>query len=162
MSDGLPEALREVGRIGRAHGIRGQVYVDLLTDRDERLAVGARVRAGEQWLTVASARPAGSRWLVQFDGCADRNAAELLANTPLLAEPLSDAPDGLYVHQLIGAEVVGLDGHAYGRCVAVVANPAHDLLELEDGSLVPTVFITASSDGHVVINPPEGLFDLRE
>lgn len=156
------DRLLEVGRIGRAHGIRGQVYVDLLTDRDERLAVGARLRAGERWLTVVNARPAGSRWLVQFEGCADRNAAELLVSTVLFAEPLADDADGLYVHQLIGAEVVGADGHSYGRCVAVVANPAHDLLELEDGSLVPTVFITAASDKQIVINPPEGLFDLGE
>lgn len=158
----MSDQLFEVGRIGRAHGVRGQVYVDLLTDRDERVAVGARLKAGEKWLTVTSARPAGSRWLVQFEGCLDRNAAELLVNTALFAEPLADTDDGLYVHQLIGAEVVGPDGHRYGRCVAVVANPAHDLLELEDGSLVPTVFITATSDGQITVNPPEGLFDLGE
>ena len=154
--------MREVGRIGRAHGVRGEVYVDLMTDRDERLAVGARLHTGERWLTVAVARPAGSRWLVQFEGCHDRNAAELLVNTALSAEPLADDDDGRYVHQLIGAEVVGSDGHSYGRCVAVVANPAHELLELEDGSLVPSVFITATGSGKVVINPPEGLFDLGE
>lgn len=158
----MPDRLLEVGRIGRAHGVRGQVYVDLLTDRAERLAPGARLRAGERWLVVVSARPAGSRWLVQFEGCADRNAAESLVNTALLAEPLADDAEGLYVHRLIGADVVGPDGHSYGRCVAVVANPAHDLLELEDGSLVPTVFITAANDQQIVINPPEGLFDLGE
>ena len=158
----MPEKLLEVGRIGRAHGVRGQVYVDLLTDRDERLAVGARLRAGEQWLTVAAARPAGSRWLVQFAGCDDRNAAEALVNTAVFAEPLADSADGLYVHQLIGALVIGPDGHEFGHCVAVVANPAHDLLELENGSLVPTVFITSRRDGQVVIDPPEGLFELRE
>ncbi len=152
----------EVGRIGRAHGVRGEVYVDLLTDRSERLAVGARLKAGEQWLTVATARPAGSRWLVQFTGCADRNAAERLASTDLYAEALPDPADGLYVHQLIGAQVVGPSGHEFGRCVAVVANPAHDLLELEDGSLVPSVFIISSHDGQVIIDPPEGLFDLGE
>ena len=158
----MTDRLFEVGRIGRAHGVRGEVYVDLLTDRAERLAVGARLKAGEQWLTVAAARRAGSRWLVQFIGCADRNAAERLVSTDLLAEPLPDSADGLYVHQLIGAQVVGPSGHEYGRCVAVVANPAHDLLELEDGSLVPTVFITSSQAGKVVIDPPDGLFDLDE
>jgi len=158
----VADQLLEVGRIGRAHGVRGEVYVDLLTDRDERLAVGARLRAGEKWLTVASARPAGTRWLVQFTGCSDRTAAELLVSTALFADELPDPSDGTYVHQLIGANVVGPSGHSYGRCVAVVANPAHDLLELEDGSLVPTVFITSSHDGQVVIDPPEGLFDLGE
>ena len=158
----MSDPLLEIGHIGRAHGLHGAVYVDLLTDREERLAAGARLRAGERWLTVASARPVGTRWLVQFEGCADRNAAERLVSTALFAEPLPEASDGLYVHQLIGSDVVGSDGHSYGRCVAIVANPAHDLLELEDGSLVPTVFIVASSAGQVVINPPEGLFDLGE
>ncbi len=158
----MSERLLEVGRIGRAHGVRGQVYVDLLTDRHERLAVGARLRAGERWLTVASARPAGSRWLVQFEGCSDRNDADPLVGTALFAEALADDGDGLYVHQLIGSEVKGADGRQYGRCVAVVANPAHDLLELEDGSLVPTVFITAVTEGQIEISPPEGLFDLGE
>lgn len=158
----MSDRLLEVGRIGRAHGVRGQLYVDLLTDRDERLSIGAQLKAGETWLTVDAARQAGSRWLVQFEGCNDRNAAELLVGTVLFAEPLADAADGMYVHQLIGADVVGPNGQSFGRCVAVVANPAHDLLELEDGSLVPTVFITSSGDGKVLINPPEGLFNLGE
>jgi 16S rRNA processing protein RimM len=158
----VTDRLLEVGRIGRTHGVRGQLYVDLLTDREERVAAGARLLAGERWLTVASARRAGSRWLVQFVGCDDRNAAELLVNAPLLAEPLPDPVDGLYVHQLIGGEVVGPEGDSFGRCVAIVANPAHDLLELDDGSLVPTVFITARFDGRIVIDPPPGLFDLGE
>ncbi len=158
----MSERLLEVGRIGRAHGVRGQVYVDLLTDRDERLAVGARLRAGERWLTVASARTAGSRWLVHFEGCSSRDDAEPLVGTALFATALADDADGRYVHQLIGSEVVGADGHRYGRCVAVVANPAHDLLELEDASLVPIVFITAVREGQIEINPPEGLFDLGE
>ena len=58
------------------------------------------------------------------------------------------------------ADVVGVDQQAYGRCVAVVANPAHDLLELESGALVPVVFIVDATAGLVTIDPPEGLFDL--
>lgn len=155
------DELVEVGHIGRAHGVRGDLYVDLLTDRTERLAVGSRVQARGTWLTVESARPVGSRWLVHFAGLADRTAAEAFVNCALLAEPLpaGDA-DGLYVRDLIGALVVGVDGETFGRCVAVVANPAHDLLELEDGSLVPVVFVTDASPGRVTIDPPVGLFDL--
>ena len=47
-----------------------------------------------------------------------------------------------------------------GRCTAVVANPAHDLLELDSGALVPIVFVVSNEPGRVVIDPPEGLFDL--
>jgi 16S rRNA processing protein RimM len=135
--------------------------VDLITDRTERLAVGARLQAGERWLTVATARPAGTRWLVHFDGIADRTAAEKLVNLPLLAEPLPVAPadDAMYVHNLIGAEVVDTAGTSYGACTAVLANPAHDILELEGGALVPVVFVVSVADGRIVIDPPDGLFD---
>ena len=56
--------LREVGRIGRAHGVQGELYVSLVTDRVERLAPGARVLARSQWLTVIESRPQQQRWLV--------------------------------------------------------------------------------------------------
>jgi len=159
------DGLLEVGRIGRAHGVRGAVYVSLLTDRTERLAVGARLRVQGKgtWLTVEAARPAGTRWLVQFAGLCDRTAAEAYVNSVLLAEPLPATADaGWYVHDLIGAAVENLAGEALGRCVAVVANPAHDLLELASGALVPVVFITDISPGRIVIAPPDGLFDLLD
>lgn len=156
-----PDELLEVGRIGRAHGLRGDLYIELITDRTERVAVGARLQGRGTWLTVESARPAGSRWLVHFAGVADRTAAEAYVNTQLLAEPLPAlSEDGMYVRDLIGAEVVGVDQQVYGRCVAVVANPAHDLLELESGALVPVVFVVDVGSARVTIDPPEGLFDL--
>ena len=156
--------LREVGKTGRPHGLRGDIYVDLITDRTERLAPGARLQAGDRWLTVAASRPAGTRWFVQFAGVADRTAAEALVNLPLLAEPLPPAaisPDAMYVHDLIGAEVVDATGTAFGRCTAVLANPAHDIMELESGALVPVVFVVSVAGGRVVIDPPDGLFDLE-
>ena len=156
------EGLLEVGKIGRAHGVRGDLYVDLLTDRTERVAPGARLQAKGKWLTVQTARPAGTRWLVHFEGMADRTAAEAWVGTPLFAAPLPAGDDGWYVNDLIGAQVVGVDGTEYGPCVAVVANPAHDLLELEDGSLVPVVFLTDVTPGRLTIDPPDGLFDLSE
>ena len=119
------DELLEVGRIGRAHGVRGDLYVELITDRSERVAVGARLQGRGTWLTVEASRPAVTRCLVHFAGIADRTAAEAYVNTPLLAASLPAlSPDGLYVHDLIGADVVGVDHQAYGRCVAVVACPA--------------------------------------
>lgn len=152
--------LREVGKTGRPHGVRGDIYIDLITDREERLAVGARLQAGGRWLTVASARRAGTRWLVHFDDVPDRTAAEQLVNLPLLAEPLPDTGDGLYVHDLIGAAVVDTTGTVLGTCTSVLANPAHDILELDNGGLVPVVFVVEAGDGRVVVDPPDGLFDL--
>jgi 16S rRNA processing protein RimM len=138
--------LREVGKTGRPHGVRGDIYIDLITDREERLAVGARLQLGGRWYTVERAKRAGTRWLVHFTGIDDRTVAEGLVNQPLLAEPLPAAGDGLYVHDLIGALVVDTSGAELGTCTAVLANPAHDILDAEPG--------------RVVVDPPEGLFDL--
>ncbi len=154
--------LREVGKTGRPHGVRGDIYIDLITDREERLAVGARLQAGGRWLTVATARRAGTRWLVHFEDVPDRTAAEKLVNLPLLAEPLPDTGDGLYVHDLIGAEVVDTSGTVLGTCTSVLANPAHDILELDNGGLVPVVFVVEATQGRVLVDPPEGLFDLLD
>ena len=153
------DGLLEVGRIGRAHGVRGDVLVHLTTDRVERLAAGSRLKAGDRWLTVTAASRANDRWRVHFEGVEDRNAAEALARIVLAAEPIDD-PDTLWIHQLIGSEVVELAGTRRGLCVAVVDNPAADLLELESGALVPATFVVSFADGVVTIDPPEGLFEL--
>jgi 16S rRNA processing protein RimM len=153
------DGLLEVGRIGRAHGVRGDVFVHLTTDRNERVAVGSRLKAGSNWLTITASSPSNDRWRVHFEGIDSRNAAEALARTVLLAEPIDD-PDVLWVHRLIGAEVVEAGGPHRGRCVAVVDNPASDLLELESGALVPVRFVVSVADGVVTIEPPDGLFDL--
>lgn len=155
------DGLLEVGRIGRAHGVRGDVLVHLTTDRVERLTAGSRLKAGERWLTVTAASRANDRWRVHFEGVDDRSAAEALARVVLAAEPIDD-PDTLWVHELIGAEVVEVAGTSRGRCVAVIDNPAADLLELESGALVPVSFVVSFADGIITIDPPDGLFELAE
>ncbi len=87
----------------------------------------------------------------------------------LRAAPKGEADDGdedvLWVHELIGCEVVDLDGIDYGRVTSVLANPASDVLELDSGGLVPLTFVVGGiEDGHhgarvVRIDPPDGLFD---
>jgi len=153
-----PEGLLEVGRISRPHGLGGDVYVDLTTDRTERLDPGSRLWCRGQWLTVTDAARQPQRWLVRFVGITDRTAAERFTNTRLYAEPIDD-PDALWVHHLVGAAVVEIGGTERGRCVAVVDNPAADLLELESGALVPVTFVVGFDGGVVTIDPPEGLFE---
>ena len=147
-----------MGRIGKPHGLKGLVHVDLTTDRTERLDVGSRLLAGDDWLEVVTAARHGQTWLVRFQGVEDRTDAERIANRTLRAEPIHD-PDALWVHEMVGAEVVERDGTPRGRCVAVIANPAHDLLELESGALVPVTFVVGVADGTITIDPPEGLFE---
>ena len=55
--------------------------------------------------------------------------------------------------------MVEVDGTPRGRCVALVANPAADLLELDDGALVPTNFVVSMADGVIVVDVPDGLFE---
>jgi 16S rRNA processing protein RimM len=153
-----PEGLLEVGRIARPHGLGGDVYVELSTDRTERLVPGSRLWCRGQWLAVTDATRQPRRWLVRFAGIADRTTAERFANTRLYAEPIDD-PEALWVHHLIGAPIVDLGGTERGRCVAVIDNPAADLLELESGALVPMTFVVAFDGGVVTIDPPDGLFD---
>jgi 16S rRNA processing protein RimM len=79
----------------------------------------------------------------------------------LTGDAVDEPPDGeLWVHQLVGAEVRDRAGTSHGRVVAVEANPAHDLLVLDDGRLVPVVFVVSIDDGVITIDPPEGLLDL--
>jgi 16S rRNA processing protein RimM len=109
-------------------------------------------------LTVDAARPHQDRWLVTLAELDDRSVAQRYTNTTVYAEPLED-PDALWVHELIGAEVVEVSGRSRGICVAVLANPASDLLELGSGALVPVVFVVERGDATIVIDPPSGLFD---
>lgn len=149
--------------MGRAHGIRGDVFLDLSTDRSERAAVGSELWVDAQWRTVEQSHSSGSRWRVHLSGVDGRDAAEALTGTVIYAAPI-EIPDALWVHQLIGASVVEADGTARGRCVSVIDNPAADLLELDSGALVPANFVTGVdrvADPIVVtIEAPEGLFEL--
>jgi len=150
--------LLEVGRIGKAHGLKGEVTAVISSDRDERTRPGAVWHLDGGPVTVEAIRPHGGRWIVVLDGVRTREAAEALCGQLIHAEPIDD-PDAIWVHDLVGAEVATPDGATWGRVIAVLANPADDLLELADGTLIPCGFIT---DGEglperVVVDPPLGL-----
>ena len=153
------ENLLEVGRITKPHGLRGEVVVKLLSDRAGRLDSGAVLSTSRGDLVVQAARPHQDRWIVAFEGRTSREHADELRGVVLMAAPADD-PDELWVHQLVGATVVTTTGEAVGRCTGVIANPAADLIELEGGALVPVVFVVDHDAGRVVIDPPDGLFDL--
>ena len=148
----------EVGRVAKPHGLRGEVVVELFTNRSERMEPGTVLSAPGRSLTIERSSPHLGRWIVQFEGVLSREDADALRGTVLSAEPLDD-PDELWVHELIGSKVVGVDGRSYGPVAAVEANPASDLLVLEGGGLVPLRFVVSSGDGRIVIDPPEGLLD---
>jgi 16S rRNA processing protein RimM len=154
-----PERL-EIGRLGRPHGLRGEVMVTLTTNRTERVAVGTLWWVANREVTVEAARPHQGRHLVRLSGVDDRDAAAALTGARVYALALDDAEDDeVWVHQVIGASVTDRAGREHGRVVAVEANPAHDLLVLENGGLVPMVFVIEHDGDHVLIDPPDGLLD---
>jgi 16S rRNA processing protein RimM len=155
-----PDGLLEVGRIGKPHGVRGDLFLSLTSDLVQRREVGAQLiildSSGQRTLTITSSRPQQDRWVVHFEGIDDRNAAEKLTNKFLYAAPI-DGAEGLWVHQLIGSEVEDTSGVSWGVCTGVLNNPAHDLLELESGVLIPMPFVLSCDEGITVIDPPAGL-----
>jgi 16S rRNA processing protein RimM len=167
-----------VGRVARAHGIRGELVVDVHTDEpDARFAAGSVLhgvlRSGERRdLVVQQARPHGARLLVRFDGVEDREAAEAYRGALLVVDsadlPPPDDPDEFYDHQLEGLRAELADGTLVGSVTEVVHGPGGELLAISrDGrdevlvpfvqAIVPTVDLAT---GRLVLTPPEGLLNL--
>lgn len=151
--------LLEVGKVAKAHGLRGEVIVSLSTDRTERLDPGTVLASDAGDLTVVTAHPHQHRFIVQFDGVYTREAAEALHGVVLRAEPLDD-PDALFVHELIGMAVLDTAGASLGIVESIEQNPASNLLVLETGGLIPLRFLVERRDDVLVVDIPNGLLDL--
>lgn len=149
----------DVGRVIKAHGLRGDVLVDMWSDRRERLAPGTSLTSPRGTLVVASAAAHQSRFIVHFVGVDSREDAERLRGVVLSAPRIED-PDVVWIDQLFGAEVVDAGGVRRGVVVSVEANPASDLMVLDSGALVPLTFVVSvEANVRVEIAAPEGLFE---
>jgi 16S rRNA processing protein RimM len=165
-----------VGRIGKAHGVKGEATVEVRTDDPElRFAPGAELLtdpAERGPLTVRNGRVHSGRLVLSFEGVPDRTAVEKLRNTLLIAEvdpdELPDDPDEYYDHQLEGLKVRTVDGVELGVVEEMVHGPAQDLFLIrrpEGGELllpfiaefVPEVDL---DEGVLLVDPPEGLLSL--
>ncbi len=164
-----------VGRIGRAHGVRGDVAVQARTDVPElRFADGTSLATDPSDrgpLTVTSSRWHSGRLLIRFAGVEDRSAAEELSGVLLVLDrsALEEAgPEAWWDHELTGLLAQMPDGHPLGTVTDVVHAPAQDLLMITtaDGREVLVPFVAAlvpgidAAAGRVVIDPPSGLFEL--
>ena len=159
-----------IGRIGRAHGIRGELNVDIRTDEPERrFAPGSSVVCGDRTLTVAMARHHSGRLVVAFKEIADRTAAEGLHGTILeaLVDPteVPDDPDEFYDHQLVGLQARSGDS-VVGTVTGIVHGPFQDTLTIDiEGREVFVPFVTALipevnvAGGFVTVNEIDGLLD---
>ncbi len=158
-----PPAPLEVGRILKPHGLKGSVVVELWSNRAERLEPGAELRCSDRCLKVVTSgelpgRAQGSRWLVAFVGVDSIEASELLRGEVLTAEPMQ-VEGALWVHEMVGSRLYGPEGEAVGEITAVQANPASDLIVLDDGRLVPLTFVFKDVDGNFKVEGPPGLLD---
>ncbi|MFE2022053.1 ribosome maturation factor RimM [Streptomyces sp. NPDC059499] len=167
-----------VARIGRAHGIKGEVTVEVRTDEPElRLGPGAVLAtepAATGPLTIETGRVHSGRLLLRFEGVRDRTAAEALRNTLLIAEvdpeELPEDPEEFYDHQLMDLDVVLADGTVIGRITEITHLPSQDLFIVErpDGSEVMIPFVEEIvseidlEEQRAVITPPPGLIDESE
>ena len=174
MSSPEPVATVElvVGRLGRAHGVRGDLIVDVRTDEPERRFTDGTVfetPAGR--LTVSATREHSGRLLVSFAEVADRNAAERLRGVELRVEIPADTrpddPDEYYDHQLVGLRVDDVEGRVVGTVAEVLHLPGQDVLAVRrpdrPEALVPFVAELVPSvdlaDGRVVVAAVPGLLD---
>lgn len=164
-----------VARIGRAHGIKGEVTVEVRTDEPElRLGPGAVLAtepASTGPLTIETGRVHSGRLLLRFAGVGDRTAAEALRNTLLIAEvdpeDMPEDPDEYYDHQLMDLDVVLADGTEIGRITEITHLPSQDLFIVErpDGTEVMIPFVEEIVteidllEQRAVIDPPPGLID---
>ncbi|MDP9442994.1 MAG: ribosome maturation factor RimM [Actinomycetota bacterium] len=164
-----------IGRIGRPHGIRGEVSVEVRTDEPDRWftigAVLATDPVGAGPLTVRRVRRHGDRLLLMFQQVPDRGAAEGLRGVLLTADvdqgAWPDDPEEFHDRQLVGLCVHDQHGHDVGEVVAVLHAPAHELLVVrrKDGAEALVPFVRALvpdvdlDTGRVVVADRPGLLD---
>jgi len=172
-----------VGRIRRAHGIRGEVVVEALTDDAEAtFAVGRRLVAGTTTgevvsddapapheLTIRRASPFKNGWILRFEEIGDRNAAEQWRDRYLLmpsAGTGTESSGEVFYHDLIGMRVERTDGREVGRVTALYEVPQGVLLEIETphGSAMlpyaPPMVVKADVErATLIVDPPAGLLE---
>ncbi|QZT58982.1 ribosome maturation factor RimM [Mycolicibacterium austroafricanum] len=168
-----------VGRVVKAHGVTGELAVDVRTDDPEgRFVAGAVLRGrparggAEREFVIESVRAHGDRMLVRLQGVGDRDAADALRGTLFLVDsaelpPIED-PDEFYDHQLEGMAVSTTGGQPVGTVAEVLHTAAGELLAVRDpdGAEVLVPFVSAIvvsvslADNAIEIDPPEGLLDL--
>ncbi|MBI3647330.1 MAG: 16S rRNA processing protein RimM [Actinobacteria bacterium] len=136
-----------VGKVTKAHGVRGEVSILVISDNPDRFAAGAAVYLEDgRALAIRSSRSHGGRLLVTFEDVGDRDTAGALRGRTLVVpvSMLPGLPEGeWWPHQLEGCEVVTEAGLALGRLADVIPNPANDIWVArdEDGTetLVPAL-----------------------
>jgi 16S rRNA processing protein RimM len=168
-----------VGRVRKAHGVRGELVVEPFTDAPgamfapgRRLFAGTtdgEIAAGAPTLTVRSSKPFKGGWIVAVAEISDRNAADLWRERYLLvpfAELTPPGDDEVFRHDLIGMRVERVTGEEIGKVTALYELPQGLVLEVGEGRdalLVPyraeMVARVDVDERVIVVTPPEGLLE---
>jgi 16S rRNA processing protein RimM len=158
-------ALLAIGRVARAHGIRGRVLIKPYDEESQALQSLRRVYLGPREYQIELAERANLGWLLALQGVADRNLADTLRGLEVKAfraelPPLEEGE--VYYADLIGYAVVDGQGQERGVVERLIAAGAQELLELTGGKLVPLALVkeVMSDTRRIVVDAPEGLFDL--
>ncbi|WP_130014760.1 ribosome maturation factor RimM [Serinicoccus sediminis] len=165
-----------VARVGKPHGLRGEVTVQVHTDDPAgRLVPGTSFATDPPQrgpLTLVSVRQHQGTYLLGFEGHPDRTAAEALRGTRLLVEDEAEEDDdeGWREEDLLGFAVTLTDGRPVGEVAALHVRPVQDLLEVRttSGTLVLVPFVEElvpridEEERTVVVDPPPGLLELGE
>ena len=151
--------LLEVARIGKAHGLKGEVSVRLISNVSERVESGSVLYLqDERKMVVKSSKQHKQHHLVLFEGVESRTAADALVGELLFGLPIND-PEIMWAHELIGSSVLDGDGTTIGEVVAIETNPASDLLVLKGGAMIPLTFVVEQKDRMIQVDIPHGLLE---
>lgn len=167
--DTLPPRLA-VGRVARAHGVRGRVLVTPYNAASMGLETVPRLwlqaKDGSQRLfEVAGAERVNLGYLVALQGVSDKDVADKLRGNEVLVErsALPRLDDGeMYAVDLIGMKLSDAQGIERGVVEGLEAAGPNELLRLSTGALVPMAFVREVQSGRIVVDAPEGLFELGE
>jgi len=149
--------LLEVARIGKAHGLKGELSVRLISNVSERVESGSVLYLqDERKMVVRSSKQHKQHHLVLFEGVESRTAADALVGELLFGLPIND-PEIMWAHELIGSSVLDGGGTTIGEVVAIETNPASDLLVLKGGAMIPLTFVVEQKDRMIQVDIPHGL-----
>ncbi|WP_417579123.1 ribosome maturation factor RimM [Pelagibacterium sp.] len=169
----LPENLILMGRIGAAHGIKGEVRITAFTEAPLAIADYNPLETDRPGLTIsiAKARLAKNVVIATLKDISDRNDAETLNGVSLyvsrdrLEEPDEDE---FYYADLIGLEVRLADGTVMGTISSIENFGSDDLLDVKRADTGKSVYLPFTravvpelciADGYVVAEPPQGWLD---
>ncbi len=167
----------EIGFINRPRGLKGEVIATITSNTSQRLVAGSKIQAESRQLILKSAKPhkgvasesfpdksRSRKFVFTFEDISTREDAECLRGKKLTAPamaPGKTAEGELWVHQLVGCEVLNQNGKSCGIVKEVEANPASDLLVLSSNALIPARFISSFEHGVIVVDIPAGLLDIQ-